>query len=1134
MSAIRLVVLFALVCGAWAQEFRATIQGTITDPSKSAIPNAAVVLRNVETGLERKTAADETGHYLFSFVPPGTYSLTVTAAGFKAGVMEKIALSLNQNARLDVELALGTAAESISVFADVSLVQPESSSLGAVVQRQIIDSLPLKGHSSLLMYSLTTGVVTTRYGEDIRPNDTASNMLFGSNGAPMASSDVSVDGVTNTVDLDRGAALSPWVPSTESVAEFKLQTGILPAEYGRSGGSFMNVVIKSGPNDLHGSAYDHFRNAVLDANLFFSRGRGQKLAAFGANTFGGSLGGPVFLPRLYDGRNRTFFYVNFEGSREGNALNNTNSVPTAKMRGGDFSEVRDAIYNPFSVHTVNDVPVRDPFPGNIVPASLQDPVAQKIMSYYPEPNVPPSNAATPWVQNFSYSSKWPRDYNMLVAKVDHMLTPRHQTFARLNYGTALLVYPHQFDGIATPGRHFNSRPHLGVALNDTYSISPRTTLDARLGYAWGLERFRPWSDGLDLTSLGFPSSFNNAVQSRAFPNISATGFQALATGNWFYEEPGQTWSLQSSVTMQRGKHLFKTGGEGRLIRGHFFRNAAPSGSFSFGPLSTGGPRADTPAGGFSMASLLVGYGSGSIGYNTSLSVQNFYYGLYFQDDYRVTPKLTLNLGVRWEYESPRTERFDRTTRGFAYNTPSPLQVPGLNLRGGLLYAAVDGNPRGLYEPDRNNVAPRIGFAYSLNPKTVLRGGYALSYIPVLGTVQPTGYSNTTPMVFSPDGITPKDLLRNPFPDGLLPPIGNSQGLLTLVGQSVAYVEPGDRTPTFHTWQFNVQRALPSQTVAEISYVGSRAIRVFGGLDAAGVPTEQVNQLHPQYLSMGSALLATVQNPFYGVITSGSLAGRTVQQAQLLRPYPQFTGVVRQFPAFGNTVYHSMQFQIQKRMAHGVTALVAYTVSKNIGDLTTAQNAYDRTRERAVSQYDVPQRLTITAAWDLPFGRNRHFFGNASRGLDLLIGGWQMSTFSTFQSGFPLAFSLARATAGAGGTRPNAAGDPMEGISGSIVSRLDRYFNTSAFSQPADFTFGNLSPRVAGVRGPGMNNINLTLSKWFQIVERLRMEFRASSYNLMNHPIFSSPSTTLGVANFGRISGQANFGRQTEFLARFVF
>lgn len=1132
-----IVLISVLTVSAFGQEFRSTLQGTVTDPSGAPIPQCVVLLRNAGTGIERKDHTSDTGHYLFSFLPPGSYTLTFLAAGFRTEVRENFQLDLNANVRQDVDLALGSQFDTISVSADPSLLQPGSSSSGTVVNNVLVETLPLKGHSSLWLYNLAAGVVSTMFTEDTRPNNTVQNVLYSANGSPLASGDVSVDGVSNTVNVNRGTNLSAWVPAADAVAEFKLQTGTLPAEYGRSGGSIMNIVIKTGTNDLHGSFYEYFRNSALDANLFFPRGAGDELSPFSVNTFGASIDGPIYLPGLYNGRNHSFFFFNYEGLREGNELSFTSNVPTPAMRMGDFSETSSPIYNPFSVHMVDNVPVRDPFPDNIIPTSLLDPVGQKIVSYYPAPNVTGPQPRNPWVQNWVFSSKWPRNYNMAVAKLDHQ-SGRHQSFLRVNKGGARLITAFQFDGIATPGRSVVDRPNFGVALSDTYTINARAFFDIRLGYAGGKERDRPWSDGFDLTTLGFPAALANEVQSGAFPTLTVTNFQAMG-GSPYVEQPGYTWSLQSSVSVERGKHLFKAGAEGRLIRGNFFRNNSPSGAFSFTPTLTGGPRADTPSAGtgLAMASLLLGYGNGSIDNNAGVSIQNIYYAFYIQDDYRVTANLTLNLGLRYEYETPRTERYNRTTRGFAYNTPSPLQVPGLDLRGGLLYAGVNGRPRGLYEPDRNNFAPRLGFAYSLNRRTVLRGGVALSYIPVVGSVQPTGYSVTTPWVSSTDGIHPKDRLSNPFPNGMISPAGNSLGMLTLVGEGISFVDPSDRIPAFYNWQFSIQRELPSQAMIEMAYVASRAVRIAGGpADYATVVAEQVNQLPPSCLALGTALLQPVPNPFYGMITSGPLSGATMQRQQLLRPYPQFTDVYRNYPAYGNSIYHSGQLKFEKRMRHGITALISYTFSKNISDVSNPQNAYDRKAERAVNEFDVPQRFTIAAAWDLPFGRGRRLLRSASRPVDLALAGWQISMFNTFQSGFALAFRIARPNIFAAGAtqRPDAAGDPLAGISGSVQSRLGRYFNTDAFAQPADFTFGNLSPRVSNLRAPGMNNCNIRLSKDFRVNERLRIGLRGSSFNLLNHPVFAAPNTNFGGSSFGRIFNQANLSRQTELAIKMVF
>jgi hypothetical protein len=1117
----------------FGQEFRATLQGTVQDPSQAVVADATLVLLNVNTGVERKAVSDTAGHYLFQFVAPGTYSLTTRAAGFKTEVRDGIQLSLGDNIRFDVQLSIGQAAETVTVSSNVTPLQTDSSSMGSVVRQEIVNSLPLKGHSSLFMFTLAAGVVNNRYMEDTRPNDTITNVSYSANGAPMASGDISVDGVANTVNVNRGVNISQWVPSVDAVAEFKLQTGTLPAEYGRSGGSFMNIVIRSGTNELHGTAYEFLRNAALDANSFFNNSNGLRLARYNSNTYGFSLGGPIFLPKIYQGKNRTFFFFNFEGSREGNGLTNVLNTPTEKMRSGDFSEVAAPIYNPFSGRLVNGVPTRDPLPGNIIPASLQDSVGRSIMSYYPKPNTASPNPSTPWLQNFTYSYKWPRDYDALTMKFDHRISANNSMFVRVNKGEGRLVFPRSFDGVAAgsaPGGAGNRvrRPHFGVALNDTHLLSPNTTLDVRLGYARGIEDNKPWSDGFDPVTLGFPQSYAQLIQGLAFPTVNVTDIMPLAGSPLIYD-PGDTWSLQPSISMQRGKHLVKTGGEGRLIRGNFFRNTAPAGTFSFNPNQTGGPLVNTPTGGFALASLMFGYGSGSLASNTGVSIQNIYWALYLQDDWRVTTKLTLNLGLRYEYESPRTERYDRTTRGFGIGVPSPMRVPGLNLTGGLLYAGVDGRPRGIYDSDRNNFAPRAGFAYSLTKSTVLRGGYALSYIPVIGSVSSDGYSNDTPWVASTDGgLTIENRLSNPFPTGLIPAIGNSAGLLTLVGQGVSFVEPADRLPIFHNWHFDIQRELPSQMLLEVAYVGSRGVRLVG-------PSENLNQVPTEYFGLGPALKQQVDNPFFGILTTGPLSGRTVAREQLLRPYAQFTGVSRTNPAFGNSSYNALQIKLEKRLAHGIAALVAFTASKNLSDLNNPRNAFDRSVERAVSDIDVPQRLTIAGAWDLPFGRGRHWGSGVSRATDLLIGGWQLSTFCTYQGGFAQGFGFAGGTFAAGTSpRVNVNGDPTEGISGPHNQRLDRYFNTAVFSRPADFTLGNLAARVHTVRSPGMDNVNLTMTKDFAIVERVKVQFRASAYNAFNHPVFSGPNTTVGNASFGRISSQANLSRQIEFGLRLAF
>ncbi|MDX2182165.1 MAG: TonB-dependent receptor [Bryobacteraceae bacterium] len=1134
---LRPLLALALGLAVHAQDFRATLQGTITDPQQANVANANVSLRNTETGVERTTTTDGDGFYVFQFLTPGTYSLTVKASGFRTMQRDGITLALSQTLREDVALALGDTTETIRVEANVSTVETDSTALGTAIRSEIRDNLPLKGRSSLFMFTLTPGVVNNRYGEDTRPNDTITNVLFSANGAPVAATDVFVDGVANTVNVNRGVNISQWVPAVDSIGEFKLEVGTLSAEYGRSGGSMTNMAIKSGTNQIRGTAYEFFRNSKLDANLFFQRGQGRPLAAFGANTYGIAVGGPIYIPKLYDGRNRTFWFANFEGAKEGNGLDRTLSVPTARMRTGDFSETTLAIYDPLSVATVNGVPTRTPFAGNVIPANRQDPVGRSIMSFYPTPNRTPASATQPWVNNFAFSGKWPRDYNMFSMKVDHQVSEKYSTFVRMNYGTALLIFPFDFDGIATDGRNIVNRPHFGVSWGNTFLLSSRRTLDVRMGYARAKEKNRPYSEEFDPTSLGFPSSYVNSMQAKAFPIIRVNGIANLA-GSTYVEDPGYTYTLQPNFAEQRGKHLLKYGADLRLLYGNFFRNTTPGGSFSFTNAWTNGPRADQPvaASGFPLASLLLGTpASGTIEQNTGVSILNKYYGFFVQDDWRITSRLTLNLGLRYEFETPRTERYDRATRGF--DRAARYNIGSIPAQGGLVYAGVNGLPRGIYDNDTNNFAPRIGLAWSLSQKTVFRAGYALNYVPIVGSVDPVGYSVSTPMVVSDNGIDIRNRLSNPFPQGQLTPVGNSQGLQTLLGQNISFVEPGDRTPIYHTWNANLQRQLFSGSLLQVGYIGGRGLHLTSEVSIGNNITENLNQTDPRFLSLGAGLNEVVNNPYFGLIASGPLSGRTVQRQQLLRPYPQFGNITRNLPAFGNSSYHSLQVKFETRAWKGLTSIISYTLSKNLTDVSPYQNTYNRRIERAPAAFDVPQRLTTTISWDVPVGRGRAFGGQMHRALDAVAGGWNIAMFNTFQSGFPLSFGTNANTlflTGAGGQRPNVIGDPNEGISGSVNSRLNRYFNTAAFAQPANFTFGNAPARASWLRNPGMDNWNLTLTKTFTITERLKLNLRGSSFNLMNHPVFAGPNTTFGVAQFGVISAQANISRQHEIVLRLQF
>jgi len=1130
-----LTVLFLAASVMVAQEFRATLEGTVTDPNQAVVPGAQLTLHNVETSVDRQATTSGDGHYLFQFVSPGKYSLSTTAPGFRTDKRDEVQVNLGDTVRLDIQLVIGTANESIIVSANAMTVATDSSSLGALVRQDIVENLPLKGHGTLLMFELSAGVVSPLFPDDVRAIDQMHSVQYTSNGSPLGTGDVSVDGVSDMADVNRGYYIASYMPSSDSIAEFKMQTGTLPAEYGRSSGSISNILTKSGTNDLHGTMYESMRNSALDANSFFNNVSGTPLAVYRQNYFGFTVGGPVWLPKVYNGKNKTFFFMSYEGLRATSAFGGGRlNVPTAQMRTGDFSQVSTPIYDPYSVQPVNGVQTRTPLPGNIIPTSELDPVAKNVMQYWPSPNVS-SSTSNPWVGDYSSGGgAFPSGYDFFNLKFDQIISPKQQIFVRANFGPGSLWNPYDFPGLAAPGRYQNKRPNQGATINDTYVFSPTVAAALRVGYQRTNNTTTPYSNGFDVGSLGFPSSFLKATQAADFPSFSFNdGMESLGQSG-FANNPGQGISTEDQITVSRGKHMLKAGVDVRNLRGSQLNNSTPAGTFAFNSNQTGGPNAATPSGGFALASMLLGFGSsGSVLTAPSISWQQVYYGFYVQDDFRVSPKLTLNIGLRWEHESPRTERFDRQVVGFAYNLPTGIQVPGYTLNGGLMYPGKNGGTRGMYNPDMHNYSPRLGFAYSLNSKTVIRGGYSLMYIPIPTTQITTGYSITSPWVTSLDGgITVNNKLSNPLPNGPLPVTGSSSGLLTNLGQAISFADPGDTPPAFHNWHINVQRALPSSGLITIAYVGSRSIHLLAGSNV------NINQVPVQDFALGSALTQTVANPFYGIFTAGSYTGTTIQQAQLLRPYPQFAGITRVTPGYGNAHYDALEFTYEKAMGLGLSGVAAFTWSKNLTDVFSAgnspQNFYDRSTERGLADYDAPTRFSLALNWNIPLGRGRAFLHNMSRPLDEILGGWQFSTSEVFQDGTAAAFSVTGGTYFSDAIRPIVVGDPSQAVSGGIESRLTHYFNTAAFSRPANFTMGNVAPRIGSVRAPGMNNINLALGKTFEIYERVKAELRATAYNLPNHPVFSGPGTTVGSSSFGIISGQSNSSRQVEVAMKVRF
>lgn len=946
------------------------------------------------------------------------------------------------------------------------------------------------------------------------------------------SNSVLLDGVPANATLINAPV---FVPSVDTIGEFKVQTNAFSAEFGRTGGGVINVAMRSGTNRFHGGAFEFLRNRVFDANNFFNNTVGAPKTQFTYNLFGGTLGGPVNLPKLYRGKDRSFFFAAYEGFRERRGLSPLMSVPTVLQHQGDFSQTFNQagqlfrIYDPLTVSLLpNGRYTRQPFPDNRVPRDRVDPVAAKTIDYYPLPNVP--GDPTTGTRNFIANAPLSNVSDQINARVDHNLRSRHRLFGRYsvnraNRGAAKLFGPdNPFNG-SNPGGGNATILVKGqqFVLRDTVTAGPTLLVDLSYGIVRQWINKVPLSWGRPLTELGFSKRFSDA-NDKYFPNFSITDYTSLtASGQDLLRRGDYTHTFQGAITRLAGRSTVKTGAEYRLMRANDYQPPNTT-VFSFSRTWTQqDPRTAASNAGSALASFLLGYcASGTAASGPAMSLQNHYLGGYVQNDLRATPRLTLNLGLRYDLETPRTDRYNRLN-WFDFNAPSPLaQATGLpNLRGGLIFAGVDGNPRRQQLVDTNNLSPRFGFAYSVNSKTVVRGGYGIFYMSVAGTGLGSdhgngGFSASTAMRTTDDsGLTAAALLNDPFPKGTNQPRGSADGMATMVGQSLRTIDRGNHAGYVQQYNLNIQRNLPGNVLIDLAYAGSHGI---------GTPVfRQNNQLDPANYELREVLVQTVPNPLYGIVELGSLSAATTSIAQTLRPFPQFLDIaLLQFE--GNSNYNSFQAKLERRMAAGLGFLVTYTAAKSIGDSNplgsflspsaSIQNNYNRRAERSLVTQDISQRMVITYSYRLPVGRGLKLGRHWRRSLDILAGGWQLNGITTLQTGFPLRITLNTSNT-YGGSRPNSTGQTAN-LPASERS-IRRWFNTSVFTQPPSYSLGNVGRTLPDARNPGSQNFDLSLFKIISVTETLKLQFRAEAFNLLNHTRFNGPNMAFGSTTFGVIT-----------------
>jgi hypothetical protein len=1141
---------------ALAQETRGQILGRVVDPSGAVVVGATVKALNTATGVETSTVTNESGDYMLSYLIPGTYSITVTAPGFKSSVHKDIQVRVADRITINISLEVGQATDTIVVTGETPLVEAASASLGQVVDRRRIVDLPLKDGNPNMLAFLAPGVTNLSTGGWTRPFDVNSPSAMAVNGTRTGTNEFTIDGGPNS---QRGKVA--YIPPTEAVQEFKIQTATFDASLGYTLGAVVNVSLKSGTNELHGATWDFGQNTALNATDFFRKKNGQGKLPVNLQRWGASVGGPLWLGKLYNGKNKTFWMYSYEGIHDaGIESPGSGSVPTAPEKQGDFSALlalgsQYQIYDPATTTPApNGRFTRQPFPGNIIPPARLNAAAVKMVGFYDLPNqVGAADGSNNW-----YTSDPERDtFYSHVFRADQNLSEKHHLFVRGQVNSRIQNYRNHNGGdgysYTAPGAdgQLEYRQNRGFGADYVYVFSPGFLMNLRYSYT----RFIGGDDPVkarayNVTSLGFSSQFADQInqidlRGMKFPNINPAGYNALSEETWSFNYYNVHDLAADFTKVIRGHNIrFGTGFRAYQINNYDLDQSA--GSFSFGDY-VNGPFDNSPSApmGQGLAGLLLGLPGGSIPVKPSYAEETKNWVAFLQDDWKVTSKLTINLGLRYELEIPTTERYNRTVLSFDAVTPSPLQsaaqaayalnpvpqvpVSQFKVLGGLTFAGVNGNSRGLWQTDTNNFAPRLGLAYQLGSKTVIRGGYGMFYDQlgvVRRNVNQPGYSSTTSVVISEDNgqhfITN---LTNPFPSGIVWPSGAKGGLMTYTGQSISFFNTKLTTPYMHRWQVGIQQQLPDQMIVEVAYVGNlgRDLRASRQLDP--IPRQYLSTSPVRDNATINLLTSQVPNPFYGLLPKTSLAGSTVSLSQLLRPYPQFTGISWETNE-GYSWYQSLQTRFEKRMSQGVTIGASWTWSKFM-EATGFLNETDASPERVISDQDRRHRLVITGLWELPVGPGKKW-GSSLHGVPgKLIGGWQAGYVFQIQGGAPLGFGNALLI-----------GDlhaiPLPADQRSLYG----WFNKNVFNrdskQQLAYNIRTLSTRFSGIRGPGTNNWDISGVKNTSFSERVRLQIRAEFINALNHPQFKDPNTSPTSGSFGYISGTSQWPRTIQFGAKVTF
>lgn len=1129
------------------QEFRGSILGTVTDASGGVLPGATVKITNEATGAINEVRTNAEGRYVVPFLAPGRYTIEVSAPAFKTATRKNVVLEVQDRVNLAFKLELGDQSEVLEIVATAPMLQTSNADLGQVVGRVFLDRMPIVGLSPLSLADMAPGVVAA--SASYISTDSYRTTINGGNGAP-GGNDITVDGIPNLTARRYG--LSVTMANSDATEEFKVNTTLFDASLGHSNGGALSVTTRSGTNDLRGSAYYYTRNPSLNANSWqnnragIARPSGAKFDLMGA-----TLGGPLR-------KDRTFFFAAVEQIKSSSPFTRQGRVPTTEERNGDFSRTLDRSGQPLNIYYPNSTAglarqqVQDGGVSNKIPASRLDPTGKAVLALYPLPNQPMRAgengyrlADNNWIESTTFS---PTTRNF-QARIDHQLTQKQRLYGRfshLRHDQAPTT--NFFDGAYMFGTNrdisnmeTDSRRHYSLALNDTITFNSSFVGTISYGYTRYFQSIGGPGDNRDPKLLSVASSLVAVQQSSAWPTFDLNTENVPSIGSRIREQANDVHTVMGTFNKLTGDHSLRFGFDARLLRWNE-RNPDISfggaGRFLFDYAMTALDPARSTSGGSAMASLLLGYPTTNSGSNgslvkqlTDLSLESRYLALFVQDDWKIGKKLTFNLGLRYELELPMTERFNRLPYGFDPTIPLGITIntpvfdangamtgqTATPLKGGLTFVGVDGKPRRQGTVDWNNLGPRIGLAYSLNDKTVVRAGYGIFYASFaqnIGNSPSTveSFGLFTPYVGSNDSnrtIIPGVSLQNPYPQGFAAITGSSRGAKSELGKQITVYNDHWVLPYVQQWQLSVQRELPWQVLFELGYVGTHSVKIFESFN--------LNEVPDAIATVRASATQRVQNPFLAyptlflpTTTLGNPGSTNINASQLTKAFPQFDRVTVGFNNTGRIRYHGLEARIQKRLTKGLAFVGAYTFSKTM--IYEQRSLVNERAHKTVAASDIPHIFRLNATWDLPVGKGRALGKNMPAAVDYVFGGWALTWMTKYTSGIPLVATqtgmgnpIPIANPNTPGSLHDRMGDQRD-ASGVVTNP---YFDRAAFQPLVDSYAVSPNPtRYGWIRGPYSFFHNAALFKTIPLRGPLEVELRIEADNVFNSPQFGSPYSTM--------------------------